>query len=118
MNLEDKIQFIIDTDGSEGSDGYNGLQTFMKYCLPEEEYEEFSRVINPIVNDFYESILEELEEEEVITKFMTFNMMRNLTIFTCDGQDVIKIGDKAYDMNGNLVAYKKDILYNTYQQSV
>lgn len=66
MSLKAKMEFIIDNDGCELSDGYQGLQNFLRYCVPPEDTDDVLNVskIASLIEDHYTILKEELEEEE------------------------------------------------------
>lgn len=59
MNIHDKINYIIDNDGSEGTDGFFGLQSFLKYVCSQELEDQILELIKDHVDDFYEATVEE-----------------------------------------------------------
>jgi hypothetical protein len=64
MNTMEKIQWLIENEGCELADGYNGLQTFFAYCCEREEQQKILRIIKDQVNEAYDLAKEEYDHEQ------------------------------------------------------
>lgn len=64
MNRHEKISFICDHDGTELSEAFDGLETFIKYVINENEELELMKLLDVIIDDSYEVIKSEVEQEQ------------------------------------------------------
>lgn len=104
MTFEEKIQYIIDNDGSELSEYFYGLQRFLQCLANDEEDKRVLEALEPIVNYYYVTIKEEIEMEQ-LNSLYTFDILPdNCLVYTEDHPELlIKVKNKLYNQSGNLV---------------
>lgn len=109
MTFEEKIQYIINNDGSELGEYFYGLQRFLQCLSNDEEDKRVLEALEPIVNYYYITTKEEIEMEE-LNSLYTFNILPdNCLVYTKDRPELlIKVKDKLYNQSGDLVPVHKD----------
>lgn len=97
--LEEKINFIIDNDGSELSNSYEGLYSFLRYC---GEREEILLLLQKYIEADYQILYDEIEEEKsywLEPKKFNENMKFCILIHKDTKEELFKIDKKLYTNN-------------------
>lgn len=61
MTLVDKVEYVIEHDGTEIGDGFQGLVRFFQYVYSDGTLEHFLQPYRELIEDVYENVLIEQE---------------------------------------------------------
>lgn len=109
MTFEEKIQYIINNDGSELGEYFYGLQRFLQCLSNDEEDKRVLEALEPIVNYYYITTKEEIEMEE-LNSLYTFNILPdNCLVYTKDRPELlIKVNNKLFNQSGENIPVHSD----------
>ena len=62
MTLKEMVEFIIENDGTELGDGYEGLMTFINYCIEDEE--STLQMFEEHIRDSYDEVQSQAERPQ------------------------------------------------------
>jgi len=114
MTLEEKIQFIIDNDGSEPGEYFYGLQRFLEAVSHEDK--DFFKALQPIVDHWYQLLKEDIEKERLYNLYHFEDLPDNCLIYTEESPELlIKVMDKLFNQLGQNVPFhhKQQFLIHT-----
>lgn len=99
---EEKIEYIIDNEFSEISDGFSGLKLFIEYCLSDSYKESLYKAIQDDLNYYYSDTKEQvrLEEELQLKNTYKWKEVPPMSKVSMNNQIVFKVADKCYDYAG------------------
>ena len=73
----DKIEYIIDNDGTELADGYSGLLKYFRYVAPDEIVEMILEKTADIIDDHYQEVKYEVDAHELDTVDAVFKSTKH-----------------------------------------
>lgn len=108
MTLKEKIQFIIDNDGCEAAEYFQGLQRFLN-AVYEDQDKDFFKALEPIVDIWYLSTKEDIEEKRLWDLYDFENLPDNCLVYTEESPELlIKIMNKLFNQSGESVPVHSD----------
>jgi hypothetical protein len=109
MTFEEKIQYIIDNDGSEGGEYFYGLQRFIQCLGLSKKEKAVLEALEPVVDYWYKMTKEDIEEQQSSELYIFDTLPDNCIVYLPDCKNLlIKVKDKLYNQDGNLIPVHKD----------
>lgn len=93
LSTEDKIQWLIDNEGTEIANGYCGLSTFFNYCCSEDHHAKILDLIEDDIHDYYietKGILDAVADEEKDWRDSAVNGMADAVWSDLDGAGLLR----------------------------
>lgn len=119
LSTAEKIDYIIHNEGSELGEAYEALKIYLDTCLPEEDQRRVLYFLDKHVNEDYEVVKEDIENEKALSD-QSLRYFKDLP-FTCTLVKVpmehhevllIKIDQDLFDVYGRRMEISKYRVYS------